>query len=572
MEDNHTTGHESYRDIDTAMRGNGNAVAASALPAETETMPQPLALLAESIQNTEMNPNTHIDRSDTDTIIANTDAELAAVTRVECIDSEIATSVAQTIDVMKVVDVSASTSEPIMIEHLPSGNDTNQRDTNIELSSDTVPLAAVSAEACAGLQRAAFLPTEEPGIVNSNMKPADKGPADVDPDMKGQQEENECAAPPPSFDAFPSLGSHSAPDTPHTPPVTQSSIGLVALIPDIPIDVASFSHPAPVTVEEQIATAAKSGQRIRVPLEAHLASPGLASKPCNGLSTDENVQAMDDFLSDAVLPVTATPACVTVTGSSDTKKRKSKAKVDASNVNASSSAVPVTPAKRKSAPTVHCNSGSSNSNKKSKQSKGSTHIPDVDIQHSFSSQLAKYAHPRSNLAKTGTTTNVASKDMDISDDDCLEIDLIQIPADSRHKPKSQRTHADENQSTSNLSSTQGSHGGSATECNICFTATDSHGLHRLCCLACGHVFGMKCVKKWLSTNKKCPVCKHKSQLDDIRPLFCSSIQVNDTGALNAAIDKQQVMYAEIVRLKGELAGMKEEREKVRGQSIRCGGI
>uniref|UniRef100_A0A8R7QZU7 RING-type domain-containing protein n=1 Tax=Triticum urartu TaxID=4572 RepID=A0A8R7QZU7_TRIUA len=33
------------------------------------------------------------------------------------------------------------------------------------------------------------------------------------------------------------------------------------------------------------------------------------------------------------------------------------------------------------------------------------------------------------------------------------------------------------------------------------------GLHRICCIPCGHVYGRSCLEKWLHENAKCPQCK-----------------------------------------------------------------
>ncbi|MFS7914945.1 putative transcription factor C2H2 family [Helianthus anomalus] len=34
-------------------------------------------------------------------------------------------------------------------------------------------------------------------------------------------------------------------------------------------------------------------------------------------------------------------------------------------------------------------------------------------------------------------------------------------------------------------------------CSICFESWTSCGDHRICCLPCGHIYGMSCIRKWL---------------------------------------------------------------------------
>jgi E3 ubiquitin-protein ligase RFWD3 len=38
------------------------------------------------------------------------------------------------------------------------------------------------------------------------------------------------------------------------------------------------------------------------------------------------------------------------------------------------------------------------------------------------------------------------------------------------------------------------------DCPICFEPWGSTGDHRVCCLACGHWFGMGCIKTWLRST------------------------------------------------------------------------
>ena len=47
-------------------------------------------------------------------------------------------------------------------------------------------------------------------------------------------------------------------------------------------------------------------------------------------------------------------------------------------------------------------------------------------------------------------------------------------------------------------------------CSICFEHWSSSGEHQLIVTKCGHLFGLKCIKDWLSLKQSrhlCPICK-----------------------------------------------------------------
>lgn len=62
-------------------------------------------------------------------------------------------------------------------------------------------------------------------------------------------------------------------------------------------------------------------------------------------------------------------------------------------------------------------------------------------------------------------------------------------------------------------------------CPICLDAWTNDGGHRICCLPCGHVYGMSCITKWLQRRNsgKCPQCNQKCKLKDVRKLFVSQV-------------------------------------------------
>ncbi|KAI3716673.1 hypothetical protein L1987_67706 [Smallanthus sonchifolius] len=73
-------------------------------------------------------------------------------------------------------------------------------------------------------------------------------------------------------------------------------------------------------------------------------------------------------------------------------------------------------------------------------------------------------------------------------------------------------------------------GGEIDVCPICLEAWTSVGDHRICCLPCGHIYGMSCIKRWLlrrQSSGKCPKCKSLCTLKDIRVLYATRLCVAD---------------------------------------------
>ncbi|XP_027072213.1 uncharacterized protein [Coffea arabica] len=67
-------------------------------------------------------------------------------------------------------------------------------------------------------------------------------------------------------------------------------------------------------------------------------------------------------------------------------------------------------------------------------------------------------------------------------------------------------------------------------CPICLEAWTSGDDHQVCCIPCGHIYGMSCIKRWLKqcgSPGKCPQCNMKCTLEDIRVLYASRIVVVD---------------------------------------------
>jgi Ring finger domain len=86
-----------------------------------------------------------------------------------------------------------------------------------------------------------------------------------------------------------------------------------------------------------------------------------------------------------------------------------------------------------------------------------------------------------------------------------------------------------------------------THCPICMEPWTTTGRHRIVTLKCGHLFGRRCVQKWLQSNKSCPQCKKRSRTTDMIPIIVSRI---------AAVDRTRVEELE--------AKLKHQEDKSRG--------
>ncbi|KAL6337278.1 hypothetical protein AAG906_036592 [Vitis piasezkii] len=68
-------------------------------------------------------------------------------------------------------------------------------------------------------------------------------------------------------------------------------------------------------------------------------------------------------------------------------------------------------------------------------------------------------------------------------------------------------------------------------CPICMEAWTSGGEHQVCCLPCGHIYGISCIKKWFQqcgrSSGKCPQCKRKCTLRNVRTLYASRVVAVD---------------------------------------------
>ncbi|XP_021112362.1 E3 ubiquitin-protein ligase RFWD3 isoform X2 [Heterocephalus glaber] len=82
-------------------------------------------------------------------------------------------------------------------------------------------------------------------------------------------------------------------------------------------------------------------------------------------------------------------------------------------------------------------------------------------------------------------------------------------------------------------------------CTICFEQWTSAGDHRLSALRCGHLFGYRCISKWLKgQTRKCPQCNKKAKHNDIVVLYARTLRALDTNEqerVKSALVKEQML-------------------------------
>lgn len=93
-------------------------------------------------------------------------------------------------------------------------------------------------------------------------------------------------------------------------------------------------------------------------------------------------------------------------------------------------------------------------------------------------------------------------------------------------------------------------------CPICLDEWTNTGPHRICSLKCGHLFGFKCITRWLeqsSKKKTCPTCKKRVGRDDIRYIYAKKLTAVDTTELDNIRTQLDVVIEQRNRFQTELA-------------------
>ncbi|NXP08730.1 RFWD3 ligase, partial [Thinocorus orbignyianus] len=82
-------------------------------------------------------------------------------------------------------------------------------------------------------------------------------------------------------------------------------------------------------------------------------------------------------------------------------------------------------------------------------------------------------------------------------------------------------------------------------CTICFEQWTNAGDHRLSALRCGHLFGYRCIEKWLKGQAgKCPQCNKKAKRSDIVVLYARTLKALDTSEqerMKSSLEKEQLL-------------------------------
>ncbi|XP_017068232.1 putative RING-H2 finger protein ATL21A [Drosophila eugracilis] len=65
-----------------------------------------------------------------------------------------------------------------------------------------------------------------------------------------------------------------------------------------------------------------------------------------------------------------------------------------------------------------------------------------------------------------------------------------------------------------MSSTSDDH-----NCPICLSPWTSQGSHRVVSLRCGHLFGSHCIKTAIRRSRRCPICRRRARLSDVRRIY-----------------------------------------------------
>ncbi|KAJ3689791.1 hypothetical protein LUZ61_018955 [Rhynchospora tenuis] len=104
-------------------------------------------------------------------------------------------------------------------------------------------------------------------------------------------------------------------------------------------------------------------------------------------------------------------------------------------------------------------------------------------------------------------------------------------------------------------------------CPICMDTWSPEGLHRVCCIPCGHIYGRSCLEKWLRkcANKgKCPQCNSKFNPKQIINLYAPRIVVpNDDleKEVHCLREKNESLTLEKARLLEEIRKQREQLEE-----------
>ncbi|XP_072946692.1 E3 ubiquitin-protein ligase RFWD3-like [Epargyreus clarus] len=108
--------------------------------------------------------------------------------------------------------------------------------------------------------------------------------------------------------------------------------------------------------------------------------------------------------------------------------------------------------------------------------------------------------------------------------------------------------------------------GDGETCPICLDSWGNSGDHRLVALKCGHLFGFKCVERWIrgknSKERCCPTCKAKASLKDIRCIYAKRLVAVDMTELTALQKQVETVEMEKNQIQMELQATKLEHRSL----------
>lgn len=96
------------------------------------------------------------------------------------------------------------------------------------------------------------------------------------------------------------------------------------------------------------------------------------------------------------------------------------------------------------------------------------------------------------------------------------------------------------------------------KCSICLQNMNSSGLHQICCLSCGHLYGKNCIEKWLKEKKYCPKCLQPSFLNQIRLLYFENLEIVDNSQIEDLRELYEKEKKKRMELEVEIAKYKKE--------------
>jgi E3 ubiquitin-protein ligase RFWD3 len=96
-------------------------------------------------------------------------------------------------------------------------------------------------------------------------------------------------------------------------------------------------------------------------------------------------------------------------------------------------------------------------------------------------------------------------------------------------------------------------------CIICSDAWKVSGPHRVVALRCGHIYGKRCIEKWVADKGKCPFCSAPTTIKDLIPLYLNA-SVN-----KKVLQKHKQQNDEIVQnIRKELRSERKKRRTFEG--------